>query len=137
MHNLQVKLTGASLTCPMSGCESVLSSSYSELFGVPLSLFGLLTYGTVGAVALTAATQPTSSNQGTLDTSLATGTSLLAGVSGFLMYVAVTGYLVWVPYICWLHLGMYSFVLLNSPCTNFCLLFWCKQKLCPAKLVLS
>jgi len=85
LQHLQVKLTGASVTCPVSGCETVLSSSYSELFGVPLSLFGMLAYGAVGVAALAAVSQPSSSGRATLDTALATGTSLLAGVSGFLM----------------------------------------------------
>jgi uncharacterized membrane protein len=83
---LQVKLTGATVTCPLSGCESVLNSSYSELFGVPLSLFGMLAYGAVGTIALTAVLQSEpSSSRKNVDTALATGTSLLAGVSAFLM----------------------------------------------------
>ncbi|KAF5825382.1 vitamin K epoxide reductase family-domain-containing protein, partial [Dunaliella salina] len=85
-----VKLTGSSISCPVSGCESVLSSSYSELYGVPLSLLGMLTYGAVAAVALAAASQPSSSDKRTLDTCLATGTSLLGGVSGFLIYLLQT-----------------------------------------------
>jgi uncharacterized membrane protein len=42
---LTVYLTATSLLdtstyCPTSGCDVVLSSRYSELFGIPISLFG-------------------------------------------------------------------------------------------------
>ena len=47
----QVKLFGAPLVCPFSGCETILDSSYSSLFGIPLSLFGMLTYATVASLA--------------------------------------------------------------------------------------
>jgi uncharacterized membrane protein len=33
--------------CSISGCETVLSSSYSEIFGIPVSLFGSLYYFTI------------------------------------------------------------------------------------------
>jgi uncharacterized membrane protein len=37
-----VKLTGGVPTCgPLAGCETVQSSSYSTLFGIPISAFGL------------------------------------------------------------------------------------------------
>ena len=45
------------LVCPTSGCETVLESAYSSLFGVPLSLFGMLTYGAVSALAASASIQ--------------------------------------------------------------------------------
>ena len=35
-----------------SGCETVLTSSYSEIFGIPIALFGALYYLTVFALAL-------------------------------------------------------------------------------------
>jgi len=86
-----VKLFGAPLVCPVSGCETVLNSAYAELFGIPLSFFGMLTYGAVGAAAAAAASQsskglPTS----TEDSALAAGTALLAGVSGVLIYLLQT-----------------------------------------------
>jgi len=47
-----VKLMGGSASCPVSGCDQVLSSSYAELFGVPLTLFGCLAYLTMLGLSL-------------------------------------------------------------------------------------
>lgn len=38
------KLTNAETACPTGGCEQVLSSAYATIFGLPLSLFGLVAY---------------------------------------------------------------------------------------------
>lgn len=46
------KLFGGETACPTSGCEQVLSSSYAEVFGLPLSLFGFLAYAAMFALAL-------------------------------------------------------------------------------------
>mmetsp|Transcript_41225 Transcript_41225/g.66051 ORF Transcript_41225/g.66051 Transcript_41225/m.66051 type:complete len:440 (-) Transcript_41225:423-1742(-) len=45
------KLTGGSVTCPLDGCQTALSSSYSTLGGVPLSAYGAAAYGLVAALA--------------------------------------------------------------------------------------
>lgn len=45
------KLTGGDVTCPLSGCQTALSSSYSTLLGLPLSAFGAAAYGLVAALA--------------------------------------------------------------------------------------
>ena len=37
--------------CPTSGCETILQSEYSTIFGVPLSLLGMGAYGLVAAIA--------------------------------------------------------------------------------------
>lgn len=79
----QAKLAGSSVACPLSGCDTVLSSGYAQLFGVPLSLLGMLTYGSVVAAALVA--QQQQQDRSLLNTGLAAGVSVLAGVSGFLM----------------------------------------------------
>jgi hypothetical protein len=43
---LQSKLLAAPVACPLSGsCDTVLSSGYAELFGVPLSAFGASWHG--------------------------------------------------------------------------------------------
>ena len=40
---MQSKLLNAPVACPLSGgCDTVLSSGYAELFGIPLSAFGAL-----------------------------------------------------------------------------------------------
>ena len=45
------KLTGGAVTCPLTGCQTALSSGYSVLFGVPLSAYGAAAYGLVAALA--------------------------------------------------------------------------------------
>lgn len=47
-----VKLTGGAAACPTTGCEQVLSSPYATVFGLPLTLFGLLAYISMAAFAL-------------------------------------------------------------------------------------
>jgi hypothetical protein len=43
---VQSKLLAAPVACPLSGsCDTVLSSGYAELFGVPLSAFGASWHG--------------------------------------------------------------------------------------------
>lgn len=44
---------GSSVPCNLfSGCETVLSSSYSEFFGIPTALFGAVAYFTAFSLAL-------------------------------------------------------------------------------------
>ncbi|NJK27429.1 MAG: hypothetical protein HC925_01060, partial [Coleofasciculaceae cyanobacterium SM2_3_26] len=45
-------LGSAADICPTTGCKDVLESPYASLFGLPLSLFGCLAYGTVALLAL-------------------------------------------------------------------------------------
>lgn len=47
-----VKLTGGSAACPTQGCNQVLNSPYATVFGLPLTLFGLLAYIAMGIVAV-------------------------------------------------------------------------------------
>ena len=83
----QVKLFDTPLVCPTSGCESVLSSAYSSLFGVPLSLLGFFAYAAVAGVALAAnaAGGKDSQEARTMDTMLLGGATLLATCSASLM----------------------------------------------------
>lgn len=46
------KLTGGTAACPTEGCTQVLSSPYAEVFGIPLTIFGLLAYLSMGAMAI-------------------------------------------------------------------------------------
>lgn len=50
-RHTQAKLLNSPVACPTSGCDSVLSSPYAYLYGVPLSLLGMLAYGGVAALA--------------------------------------------------------------------------------------
>ncbi|EAW33729.1 vitamin K epoxide reductase family protein [Lyngbya sp. PCC 8106] len=47
-----VKLTGGSAACPTDGCNQVLNSPYASVFGLPLTLFGLLAYLSMGVIAI-------------------------------------------------------------------------------------
>jgi uncharacterized membrane protein len=46
------KVADVAVACPTSGCEVVQRSSYAELAGLPISVFGLLAYLVVFASAL-------------------------------------------------------------------------------------
>lgn len=46
------RLAKTTAVCPTSGCERVLESPYATIFGLPLSLFGLLAYLAMAAFAL-------------------------------------------------------------------------------------
>jgi uncharacterized membrane protein len=41
---LYARETGASLVCRSGGCETVQSSRYSEIFGMPVAALGLVSY---------------------------------------------------------------------------------------------
>ena len=45
------KLTNGNVTCPLTGCQTALSSGYSMLFGQPLSAYGAVSYALVAALA--------------------------------------------------------------------------------------
>jgi uncharacterized membrane protein len=47
-----VRYSGATIACTTGGCETVQSSSYSELVGVPVALLGLLGYLAIAASTL-------------------------------------------------------------------------------------
>nr|BAJ90381.1 predicted protein [Hordeum vulgare subsp. vulgare] len=49
-----LKLTGSEAFCPVAGggCGDVLDSDYSVVFGIPLPLVGMVTYGMVTALSL-------------------------------------------------------------------------------------
>ncbi len=42
---------GAASVCPTTGCKQVLESAYATVFGVPLTVFGLLAYGVMAVMA--------------------------------------------------------------------------------------
>ena len=78
---LWVRETGANLICATGGCETVQSSQYSEILGMPVALLGLACY-----VALFATALLRSENARLLHTALA-----LTGVvfSTYLLYVQI------------------------------------------------
>jgi uncharacterized membrane protein len=52
---LSSRWTDSGLLCSTGGCETVQSSEYAELFGVPVAAAGLVGYVLIGALALSAA----------------------------------------------------------------------------------
>jgi uncharacterized membrane protein len=47
-----VRYSGADLLCSTGGCETVQSSTYAEVAGVPVALLGLVAYLLIGATAV-------------------------------------------------------------------------------------
>jgi uncharacterized membrane protein len=47
-----VKLAGNGVACASAGCSQVLSSPYANVFGLPLTLFGLLAYVAIAVLAI-------------------------------------------------------------------------------------
>lgn len=91
------KLLGAEAACPTQGCERVLASPYAYVFGLPLSLFGLLAYISVAIFALAPlAINP--DQKKSLRTTTENWTWLLLFISstamlvfsGYLMYIMAT-----------------------------------------------
>ena len=95
------KLTGGVVACPVSGCQTALTSAYSTLFGLPLSLYGAVSYGGAAALAWWAAGLAASGegkNDDDDDNVAAYSrakflyfltSTCLAGVSSYLLYVLV------------------------------------------------
>lgn len=91
------KLSGGETACPAGGCEQVLSSPYAYVFGIPLSLFGLLAYIGMAIFALAPlAINP--DEKKTLRTQLENqswlllflGSTAMLVFSGYLMYIMFT-----------------------------------------------
>ncbi|QDZ21916.1 thiol-disulfide oxidoreductase [Chloropicon primus] len=78
------KLFAGSVLCPTTGCETILESRYSEILGVPVSVFGFLTYAGVAYLSREAVRRE-EYRFGVL-----AGTTVLASVSAFLAYVLFT-----------------------------------------------
>lgn len=97
-----VKISGGNAACPTEGCETVLNSSYGEVAGLPLALFGLGAYLLVAILALlprlfrdassdeSERDWPERNWQGRTWTGLFWLTTAMAVFSGYLIYVLVT-----------------------------------------------
>jgi uncharacterized membrane protein len=51
-------LSHTEVGCSVSGCNTVLGSKWSKIFGIPVSLFGMATYSIIMLTALHAAQAP-------------------------------------------------------------------------------
>jgi uncharacterized membrane protein len=90
------KLSNTAAVCPSGGCEQVLSSPYATVFGLPLSLFGLLAYVTMAILSL-GPLAVKSDTQKQLRTSLEKWTWLLMFVLATAMTV-ISGYLMFIMF---------------------------------------
>jgi uncharacterized membrane protein len=92
LYLIASKLLNASVACPTSGCDAVLSSPYAQLFGVPLPLLGVATYTAVAVAAGIAASTARSGRAvpSWLSSGLAAGVCGLAATSAYLMYILQT-----------------------------------------------
>jgi len=127
------KLLGTSAICPVEGCETVLSSPYATVFGLPLSLFGCWAYLAIALMAFAPLVVPhpnQTQNVGAESAETVTEASIdwryrletwtqlplflfslaMAVFSGYLMYLLLTEFKAICPY-CILSAGL-SFALL-------------------------
>lgn len=87
------KLVLGETACPTEGCDTVLNSPYAYIFGIPLTVFGLLAYLTMGSLAVAPLLVKGDRKQFRLDLERWTGTLLLLGgtamavFSSYLMYL--------------------------------------------------
>lgn len=91
------KLRGQEVACGLEsavGCNDVLSSPYAEIFGIPLTIFGLLAYVTVAVLALAPLVlkqQTTKPGETPLErttwTLLILVSTAMATFSGYLMFI--------------------------------------------------
>ncbi|MEG4940783.1 vitamin K epoxide reductase family protein [Microcoleus sp. F4-D5] len=89
-----IKLSNGTAVCPIEGCDIVLSSPYAYVFGLPLSLFGLLGYlSTIVFAVAPLFVNP--SEQKALRFKLESWTGLLLFAGGTAMMV-FSGYLMYV-----------------------------------------
>ncbi|KAK3265348.1 hypothetical protein CYMTET_25959 [Cymbomonas tetramitiformis] len=74
-----------------AGCESVLNSSYGELFGIPLTVFGFLAYVTVCTVSVQGSLKAAESeSEDTSRMTLLGGAAILAATSAYLIFTLYT-----------------------------------------------
>jgi uncharacterized membrane protein len=87
------KLSGGDVVCPVGGCQTALNSSYAELFGQPLSLYGAVAYFIVALIAFSGSSvnpeesKELESKYKNLRVLFFLSTCGLAGVSSYLLYV--------------------------------------------------
>jgi len=88
-----VKLAGGAAACPTSGCEQVLSSPYATVFGLPLTLFGLLAYAAMGVMAVAPLAINSSQKETRLKAENWTWLLLFAGAVAMVVFSAYLMYL--------------------------------------------
>ena len=91
------KLSKTVAACPTSGCERVLDSAYATVFGLPLSVFGLVAYVGMAVLALAPLAINAEQNrkqrtnlEGLTWKLLFIGATAMTVFSGYLMYVMMS-----------------------------------------------
>lgn len=85
------KITGGEVACPASGsCETILSSGYATVLGIPLSLLGFLAYSAVGGLAGLQAVKARQDRQDWERLGVLGGATVLASTSASLLYLLFT-----------------------------------------------
>lgn len=96
-----IKLAGVQIACPISGgCSSVLTSDYSNMWGVfPLSILGMIAYGAVAGLSIISITKfrstdaPAINGKGIMEDPLRS-----AVLAGSLLLGSTSAYLLWILY---------------------------------------
>jgi uncharacterized membrane protein len=73
-------LSHTEVGCSISGCNTVLGSKWSKIFGIPVSAFGMATYAVIMLGALHAYQSAVDDLRGRRIVALAAGTGVLASI---------------------------------------------------------
>lgn len=86
------KFLDVQVACPSEGCETVLNSTYASLFGLPLSLYGCITYLGVATLAAVCHQRQQSGESvpAALSSALLGGSAVLSTTSAILLYILFT-----------------------------------------------
>jgi uncharacterized membrane protein len=73
-------ITHSEIACSLDGCNTVLASRWSRIFGIPVSAFGMATYAVIMLGSLQAAQSPVDDLRGRLLSAGATLLGVLASI---------------------------------------------------------
>ncbi len=73
-------LANTEVACSVSGCNTVLSSKWAKIFGIPVSAFGMATYAVIMLAALQAFQSPLDDLRGRRVVAAVAGIGVLASI---------------------------------------------------------
>ena len=73
-------LTHSEVACSVGGCNTVLASKWSKIFGIPVSVFGMATYSVIMLGSLQAFQSPVSDLRGRAPAGGATAVGVIASI---------------------------------------------------------
>jgi uncharacterized membrane protein len=73
-------LSNTEVGCSVSGCNTVLGSGWSKILGIPVSMFGMVTYAIIMLGALYAYQSPVDDLRGRRVVAVVTGVGVLASI---------------------------------------------------------